>query len=154
MVKVTRLLLVDGVPLIYAVDHLLPAYSYLRAEDLEKESLNALMTRDGPSRTLTSRERTFEAVAAAPVQARLLGIPAGEPLLLVYDVVVDENGVPLRYTREFVAGDKVKYAYILPPRKGINAGEGFGSGAGFVSFHCLHGEVWKNDGSLCYPFVF
>ncbi|MBS5644855.1 MAG: GntR family transcriptional regulator [Clostridiales bacterium] len=117
VVKVTRLLLVDGVPLIYAVDHLLPAYSYLRAEDLEKESLNALMTRDGPSRTLTSRERTFEAVAADPVQARLLGIPAGEPLLLVYDVVVDENGVPLRYTREFVAGDKVKYAYILPPEK-------------------------------------
>ena len=33
------------------------------------------------------------------------------------EVVVDENGVPLRYTREFVAGDKVKYAYILPPEK-------------------------------------
>jgi len=111
IVCVRRVMLADGVPMMLAVDHILPEFAYLLDEDIEHNSLNALMRKSGSFADFISKDRTLEAIAADAELSELLRIPMGQPMLLLYDLMGDEAGRPLRRTYEYIAGDKVKYAY-------------------------------------------
>jgi GntR family transcriptional regulator len=56
-----------------------------------------------------ARDCVLQAVTADSRAARMLGIPAGAPILLVHETVLDQRGRPLEYARLANRGDRWRY---------------------------------------------
>ena len=44
-------------------------------------------------------------------EAELMKVNPGSAMLLLRDLATDENGNPIRYTKEVIAGDRVRLEY-------------------------------------------
>lgn len=59
--------------------------------------------------------RGFSATAAGAMQAELLRVPVGHPLLLRDGVSVDEAGLPVYYVRRHIPGERAKFVLRYRP---------------------------------------
>lgn len=111
VVRLRRLLCADNTPIILANDHIHPDFAFLLEEELEGKSLNAMMINSGTIREIRSAERTVEICMATIQEAELMKVNPGSAMLLLRDLATDENGNPIRYTKEVIAGDRVRLEY-------------------------------------------
>lgn len=105
---VRRLRTVKGTPLSlhtsYVPVGLAPGLDSLNLVD---EQLCSILSKNyGLTRDKIYEE--LESVAATKEEAELLDVPAGHPLLLLQDTIVDQNGVPFEYAKVVFRGDKLK----------------------------------------------
>ncbi len=110
VVHILRVLCADHTPVMLAHDHIRPEFSYLLESLGENDSLNEMMHREGV-RAFHSMERTIELCMASAYEAEHLHVSAGAPMLLLRDLMADENGHPLRCTKEVLVGDLVRIEY-------------------------------------------
>lgn len=111
VISLVRVLYADEIPLIIATDHICNDFSYLMDVDLESGSLNEFMLNRGIIQSLTARERMIEICAATAKEAMHLNLLPGSPVLLLRDLAIDQNGRPVRWTKEIIAADKVRIEY-------------------------------------------
>ena len=58
---------------------------------------------------LAQAEETIETVLASPADARLLGVDAGLPLLLLSRRAFDAAGTPVEWSQSWYRGDRYKF---------------------------------------------
>ncbi|MCL2694732.1 MAG: GntR family transcriptional regulator [Clostridiales bacterium] len=79
----------------------------LENQNLVEEQLCTILSKQyGLTRSRVYEE--LESVAASKTEADLLDIPAGHPLLLLQDTLVDKYGVPFEFAKVIFRGDKLK----------------------------------------------
>ena len=104
-----RLRLADGEPLLLEEVCLsADRFPGLLAADLEANSLYDLLTTRYATRVVRARE-WLEPIALPRREARLLGVRAGKPALLVEGIGFDQAGSPVEYARSYVRGDRTRY---------------------------------------------
>lgn len=111
VVHLLRVLYADNAPIILSRDHIHPDYAYLIDSMEENCSLNQQMMSSGKIKEFRSKERTIELCMASSQEADVLSVSAGAPMLLLRDLAVNENGKPVRWTKEVLAGDRVRIEY-------------------------------------------
>jgi len=105
VVLVRRLRLADGVPMAVETAVLVRRTAdVVLAADLETGSLHEALARAGLH--LRRGSATISAGAATAEDARLLGIGAGEPLLVARRVIADVQGRPIEATESRYPGDR------------------------------------------------
>ncbi|HYM84964.1 MAG TPA: GntR family transcriptional regulator [Candidatus Dormibacteraeota bacterium] len=105
VIVVRRLRLADGIAI--AVETAILARrtgGVVMAADLEAGSLHEALARDGL--VLRRGKATITAEGASDEDARLLGVPEGEPLLVERRVIVDVHGRPVEATESRYPGDR------------------------------------------------
>lgn len=119
VLRIARRRLVDDEPMaletIHVLNELVPGAT---AADIESGSFYALL-RERYGVIPTEAEQTHEATVADPLQASLLGIGAGFPVLSLERVTRDQHGRLFEYTRAIYRGDRYrltsKLALTGPP---------------------------------------
>ena len=113
VLRVERLRLADGDPVAIEVLFVSTARfdGISAALGLGKSFYRLLHTDYGVE--LASAEETIEAVAAGPREAKLLGIPAGSPVLLLSRRTVDTSGQPTEYVRSVYRADRFRLRSFL-----------------------------------------
>ncbi|MER8037357.1 GntR family transcriptional regulator [Streptomyces hydrogenans] len=97
VVQLLRLRLLDGRPaMLERMTYTAPVGRLLFDADLDAGSIYALLTTQGTD--LHSARHTFDAVAADAVDARLLEVPEGAPLLRERRLTTDSQGVPIEWS--------------------------------------------------------
>ena len=104
-----RLRLADGEPMSIDTSHL-PARRFpgLRRQ-LERHASLYETLRTGYGIQLAEAEETIETVLADPHDARLLGVDAGIPLLLLSRHAIDTTGQPVEWAQSWYRGDRYKF---------------------------------------------
>ncbi|MFB7588714.1 GntR family transcriptional regulator [Streptomyces sp. NPDC056169] len=96
-VQLLRLRLLDGRPaMLERMTYTAPVGRLLIDADLDAGSIYALLTGQGVD--LHSARHTFDAVAADAVDAQLLDVPEGSPLLRERRLTTDSQGVPIEWS--------------------------------------------------------
>jgi GntR family transcriptional regulator len=104
-----RLRMADGVPLLLEQVHLsADRFPGLLDFDLEHNSLYDLLADRFGVQVVRSRE-AIEPASLRTREARLLGLPARTPALLVDGVSYDAAGSAVEVARSYVAGDRTRY---------------------------------------------
>lgn len=106
-----RILIADKQPLIISTDRIRPEFSFILDRDMEKNSLNQTMIESGLIRKLHPTDRSIEVCMASAQEAEWLKIRVGATLLLLKDIALDENGHPVRHTKELLIADKIRITY-------------------------------------------
>lgn len=106
-----RLFSQDGVPCMISEDRLGEAYSFLMDVDLETNSLNQEVLARTQVTEFHTSNMSIELTAATEAEAELMEIPKGAPLLLIYDLLVDQNGQPVRSSKVLVPGHNIRIFY-------------------------------------------
>jgi GntR family transcriptional regulator len=111
--RVHRLRLADGEPMSIDTSHL-PARRFpgLRRQ-LERHASLYETLRTGYGIQLAEAEETIETVLADPHDARLLGVDAGIPLLLLSRHAIDSTGQPVEFAQSWYRGDRYKFVTRL-----------------------------------------
>ncbi|MFI6323445.1 GntR family transcriptional regulator [Nonomuraea sp. NPDC050556] len=108
VLRIARQRLVDDEPMaletIHVPNTLVPG---LTREDVEAGSFYALL-RERYDVVPTEADQIHEATIADPVQASLLGIGAGFPVLSLERVTRDQHGALFEYTRAIYRGDRYR----------------------------------------------
>jgi GntR family transcriptional regulator len=107
--RIHRLRLADGEPMSIDTSHL-PARRFpgLRRR-LERQAGLYETLRTVYSIQLAEAEETIETVLADPADARLLGVDAGIPLLLLSRHAIDSTGEPVEWAQSWYRGDRYKF---------------------------------------------
>ncbi|MEU9339124.1 GntR family transcriptional regulator [Streptomyces sp. NPDC048290] len=104
VVQLLRLRLLDGRPaMLERMTYVEPVGRPLIAADLDSGSIYAMLTEWGVD--LHSARHTFDAVPADAVDARLLNVPEGTPLLRERRLTTDSQGVPLEWSEDRYRSD-------------------------------------------------
>lgn len=110
VLRIDRLLLADGLPIMLSCERYRPEYLPLAQRDLEQHSLLAFVKEMAPGGQVSSLRRTVECSVARPEDASLLEIPRGSPLLVLRDLMGDGEKRPIRRSKETLAGDKICFS--------------------------------------------
>jgi GntR family transcriptional regulator len=117
LLRVHRLRLADGEPMSIDTSHL-PARRFpgLRRQ-LERHASLYETLRTAYGIQLEEAEETIETVLADPHDAKLLGVDAGSPLLLLSRHAIDTTGEPVEWAQSWYRGDRYKFITRLrrPP---------------------------------------
>lgn len=105
-VEIVRLRLADGQPVMLETNRFSMAYSFLLASD-QTGSLYQLLSRRGIEAAGGVHEISL--CHATAQQAKLLGIEAGDALLMLDQVIYDQNGAPLHTSRQVIRGDRFTF---------------------------------------------
>lgn len=106
---VERLRLANGRPMALNSSHLpCRLCPGLEQEDLEAGSIYQTIEQKYRLR-IGSANQTLKPVAAAPVEAELLQVNVGSPLLLVEGVALLTDGTPIEYARLLYRGDSYEF---------------------------------------------
>jgi GntR family transcriptional regulator len=113
VLRIHRLRLADGEPMSIDTSHL-PARRFpgLRRE-LERHASLYETLASAYGIQLAEAEETIETVLADPHDARLLGVDAGLPLLLLSRHALDVNGEPVEWAQSWYRGDRYKFVTKL-----------------------------------------
>jgi GntR family transcriptional regulator len=113
VVKVSRLRLADGEPLILESSYL-PAelFPELTRGRLEERSLYDVLREDYGIRVVRGRE-SFEPILIESDEAKRLGVPAHSPGLLVQREAFDAGGRCVEFCSSVVRGDRARYTIEL-----------------------------------------
>jgi GntR family transcriptional regulator len=141
LLRIHRLRLADGEPMSIDTSHL-PARRFpgLRRQ-LERHASLYETLRTGYGIQLAEAEETIETVLADPHDARLLGVDAGIPLLLLSRHAIDTTGEPVEWAQSWYRGDRYKFVTRLhsslpggrPPGPSLSATPSLRSDPGGVS---------------------
>ncbi|MFD5766315.1 GntR family transcriptional regulator [Streptomyces sp. NPDC127049] len=103
-VQLVRLRLLDGRPaMLERMTYVEPVGRRLLGADLDAGSIYALLTADGVD--LHSARHTFDAVPADALDARLLEVPEGFPLLRERRLTTDSQGAPIEWSDDRYRSD-------------------------------------------------
>ncbi|MFP4268438.1 MAG: GntR family transcriptional regulator [Spirochaetaceae bacterium] len=111
VIEVKRLRFVDGEPIAFFTNYLLPRYGVNENDDYSGSIYELLEKKYGVS--IVSGEKVIEAMVAASTEAKLLNIAVGDPVLLIRNVTCDENGEPVDYAEGIYRADRYKYVVKL-----------------------------------------
>lgn len=111
VIEVKRLRFVDGEPIAFFTNYLLPIYGVNENDDYSGSIYELLEKKYGVS--IVSGEKVIEAMVAASTEAKLLNIAVGDPVLLIRNVTCDENGEPVDYAEGIYRADRYKYVVKL-----------------------------------------
>lgn len=104
VVQLVRLRLLDGRPaMLERMTYIEEVGRPLLAADLDAGSIYALLLAQGVD--LHSARHTFDAVAADALDAELLGVPEGHPLLRERRLTTDSAGAPLEWSEDRYRSD-------------------------------------------------
>jgi GntR family transcriptional regulator len=113
VIMLNRLRFLDGEPTVLVVTHIPERMCpSLVGEDLASRSLYEVLATKY-NLVITKGFRTIEAVSATRQEARLLGVKAGSPLLLLKSIGLLEDGTPLEYFIARHRGDRSKFQVRL-----------------------------------------
>ena len=109
VLRIHRLRLADGQPMAIATSYL-PARRFpgLRRKVARASSLYEILAA-AYGVELAQAEETIETVLASPADARLLGVDAGLPLLLLSRRAFDAAGTPVEWSQSWYRGDRYKF---------------------------------------------
>jgi len=113
VIHINRLRYVNKIPVAINVSHVnLPSEILMTREDLERTTslYNFFEMKKIP---LIESDKTIEAISASEEQAKLLGVPMGNPLLKVEGVVFTLNHLPLEHHIVISRSDMYKYSLHL-----------------------------------------
>lgn len=102
VVAVSRIRFADGVPVVLERNRFSMAYSYLPDCDLSGSLYNLLR---GYGVEPVSAVHDISLVFADEETARLLQISAGDPLVLLHELVYDDRGRPIHSSDQLIRGD-------------------------------------------------
>ena len=113
VIHINRLRMVNNIPVAINISNInLPAEISMCREDLERTvSLYTLF--EMKRIPLLESDKTIEAISANEEQAKLLGVPVGNPLLKVEGVVFTLNHQPLEHHVVISRSDMYKYSLHL-----------------------------------------
>lgn len=113
-----RLRLANNEPIGYLVAYVPEALAAgINPQALEEgESLRYLASL--PQMHHSRVERSLEAVAARKTEAKLLGIKAGTPVMLIQRRVLGEDGAPIEFLQALYRGDRLKYQFTTSEQNG------------------------------------
>lgn len=106
--RVERIRTASGEPIAYEVAHVPGPLPRLAEELAARGSLYATL-RDAYGIDLVTVEDTVETTLADPVQADLLGIDTGLPMLLTHRTAWDAEGRVAEWTRSVFRGDRFRF---------------------------------------------
>ncbi len=113
VIMLDRLRSLDGGPEVLVVTYLPEKMCpNLVHEDLSNQSLYEVLSRKY-GLTIAQGHRTVEAIALERAHAKLLGVRAGSPALLLKSIGLLENGTPLEYFIARHRGDRSKFQVRL-----------------------------------------
>lgn len=106
VVEIVRLRTADDLPVMLETNRFPMKCEWLLAERLEG-SLYELLEQHGmePTRGLHEISLCY----ANPAQARLLGVNAGDALLMLDQVICDQHGAPLHTSHQVIRGDRFTF---------------------------------------------
>lgn len=108
VIEIKRLRLVDEQPAVLQWSYLpFPRCAALLEVDLSVESLIKTLHQKCGIRLVRSRD-TVQPVVAKGIEAKILGVKEGEPLLVVEGVLYTEGNEPIRYGKGLYRGDMFK----------------------------------------------
>ena len=123
VLELERIRVVDGEPWSLATTwlpaRLAPA---VLGQDLDSGSLYQLLRDHGVS--AVSGTRSVDAAVATPLQAELLGVRTGDPLLVLRSVSFDQHGEPMETFIAYHRGDRSRFEFHLrgsPAEAGADA---------------------------------
>lgn len=109
VIKLERIRYLDGEPTIHVItylpEHMCPSLIH---EDFSLQSLYETLEKKYHL-VVAEGVRTIEAISTTQIEAQLLDIPVGTPLLLLTSVGYLKNGVPLEYYIAKHRGDRSKF---------------------------------------------
>jgi GntR family transcriptional regulator len=82
--------------------------------DFSKRSLYEVMETEFGIRVQRARQ-SLEPVAASELEAELLGVAAGAPLMLERRLAYDESDRPVEYARDLFRGDRFRFITEVAP---------------------------------------
>ncbi|MGH7709123.1 MAG: GntR family transcriptional regulator [Vulcanimicrobiaceae bacterium] len=108
VLKIRRVRYVDGEPVCYQVSYLARAtFPALSGRQLARGSLYEHL--EGTlGEALADAEESVEAMRADPYRAKLLGIKAGAPLLVIERLVFSQSGLAAEFNRSFYRAESVR----------------------------------------------
>lgn len=106
--RVERLRLISGEPIAHEVAHLSGTYPRLATELASRGSLYLTLA-EAYGVDLTAAEDIVETALATPVEAQLLGVDTGLPMLLIARTAWLADGRPLEHTRSVYRGDRFRF---------------------------------------------
>jgi GntR family transcriptional regulator len=109
--RVERLCGVAGEPLAHEVAWLPGPLARLRQELERRGSLYQTM-REAYGMTLSRAEDTVETALAGPLDAQLLAVDVGLPMLLIHRTGFDAAGRPVEWTRSVFRGDRFRFVAV------------------------------------------
>jgi GntR family transcriptional regulator len=110
VVKITRLRLVEGMPLLLETAYLPTTLCPdLESADLTNQSLYGLLE-DRYHLHLARAWQTFESTIANDYEAELFGIPPGSGMILLEGVTFTKEERPVEYFKAIYRGDRFKFA--------------------------------------------
>ena len=117
VVQLDRLRRVDGEPICLARTLLpLPRFAGLAGQDLSGQSLYDVLRASFGVEPRTGW-RTVEATAADRATARLLGVRAGSPLLMLTSLNVDATGQPFEHFTAWYRADRTSFRIEVGPAR-------------------------------------
>lgn len=110
LLEITRLRIVDSLPLCVETDWFTAEFAPLERADLEG-SLYQILEQQYQIHPATGK-KSFSISYASQQEAFLLDVPRGSALMQIEDFVYGDNGFPLHISRQVLRGDKFKYVVI------------------------------------------
>jgi GntR family transcriptional regulator len=106
--RVERLRIVSDEPIAHEIAHLAGTYPRLAAELAKRGSLYLTLA-EAYGVDLTDAEDAIETALASPIEAQLLGVDTGLPMLLVHRTGWDADGRIVEWTRSVFRGDRFRF---------------------------------------------
>lgn len=106
--RVERLRIVSGEPIAHEVAYLAGSYPRLATELAKRGSLYLTLAQ-AYGVELTDAEDAIETALASPVEAQLLGVDTGLPMLLIRRTARAGDGRPVEHTRSVFRGDRFRF---------------------------------------------
>ena len=106
--RVERLRVVADEPIAHEVAHLAGSYPRLAAELAKRGSLYLTLSQ-AYGVELADAEDVIETALASPIEAQLLDVDIGLPMLLIRRTARDGDGRPVEYTRSVFRGDRFRF---------------------------------------------
>ncbi|MCH8571623.1 GntR family transcriptional regulator [Nesterenkonia sp. AY15] len=108
LTRLERVRVINGEPLAHETAYLPGDLLDLKQHLARNGSLYAIL-RNHYGTTIAEVEDTVMTVVAGPLEAHLLGIETGAPLLLTQRRGLDANGIPVEWTRSAFRGDRFQF---------------------------------------------
>ena len=102
LVRISRVRMADGLPVILENNRFSMAFSYLLESDLGGSLYNILR---GYGTEPVYASHDISLVFAGADEARELDISLGDPLILLHEVVYDDKGRPIHNSDQYIRGD-------------------------------------------------
>ena len=106
--RVERLRIVSDEPIAHEVAYLAGSYPRLAAELARRGSLYLTLA-EAYGVELTDAEDAIETALASPIEAQLLGVDTGLPMLLIRRTAWAGDGHPVEHTRSVFRGDRFRF---------------------------------------------